>query len=130
MNNQIPKNWQMVVWESIYKTVYDLGKFFTPIIYAFAWLVILSLANRWLPIELIANDNFLIVYTLVFLFILITKSTSWSIGHEKFGIKGDSQSRVINYHSNDLWFDLFADNPELIKEEKVQKFIKEITNKK
>ncbi len=110
-----------------------IGNFFTPIIYAFAWLALLSLANNWLPKEIVTDDKFLGFFTIVFLFLLISKSTIWSIGHDKFGIKGDSRSRVINYHSGDngdSWFDLFADNPELLKDKEIQQLIKYLVERK
>lgn len=100
-----------------------------PIVYAFSWIVLLGIASFILPKEIILNDNFLIIYTLVFMLTLITKSTSWSIGHDKFGIKGDSRSRILNYHNGELWFDLFADNPELVKDEKVKELIEYLTKK-
>lgn len=108
---------------TFWKICQKIGGFLSPIIYAFVWLFFLHLATRWLPQKIIANDLFLALYSTVFLFTLISKSTSWSIGHDKFGIKGDSRAKVINYHHGDFWFDLFADNPELLKDKEVQKFI-------
>ncbi len=109
-----------------------IGSFFTPIIYALVWVGLLGLASIWLPQDLITNGYFLILYTIVFLFTTISKSTSWSIGHDKFGIKGDSRSRIINYHGDEegkFWFDLFADNPGLLEKTKIQDLIKFLTKK-
>lgn len=103
--------------------------FLTPIIYTFVWLLLLIVLSKNLPQEIIENNLFLPLYTIVFLFVLVAKFTSWSIGHDKFGIKGDARSRVINYHGKDYWFDLFADNPDLLKDDKIEKLLKLLTKK-
>ena len=108
-------------------------EFITPIIYAVAWIVILWLAYKLLPREIVADGRFQILFTIVFLFALISKSTSWTIGHDKFGIKGDSRSQIISYDSEEngkFSFDLFADNPDLLKNQKVQELIRELTKSK
>lgn len=113
------------------KRTKDVAIFLEPVIYSLTWIIFLGLSSLILPKEVISNGNFLIIYTLVFLFALITKSTFWSIGHEKFGITGDSRSRLINYHwGEDAWFDLFGDKEDLLKEEKTQKFILDVIDKK
>lgn len=104
-----------------------------PIVYSVAWILMLWFAGLFLPKEIVSNPYFLVLYTIVFLFIAISKSTSWSIGHEKFGIKGDSRSRIINYHGDEdgkFWFDLFADNPEQLKEEKIQALLRLLVKEK
>lgn len=121
-----------VSYEVVYKTASGVSKFVSPLIYGFTWLVLLNLAYQWLPPRITDNGTFLIIYTIVFLFALIAKSTAWTIGTEYFGIKGDSRSRIISYHGSgngDYWFDLFADNPELLKDEKVKELIKYLTKK-
>lgn len=106
-------------------------EFLSPILYAFFWLVLLFVTSLWIPEQVILKDQFIPFLTIVYLFTLIIKSTSWAIGHEKFGIKGDSRSRVINYHRGEtgeksVWFDLFADNPNLLNNEGIRNFIKEL----
>lgn len=132
MQNPLDKVKIKVSYELVYKSFSAIAKFVSPVIYGFTWLGLLSLAYHWLPPQVTENDAFLIIYTIVFLFALIAKSAAWTIGTEYFGIKGDSRSRLINYHGSgngDYWFDLFADNPELLKDEKVREFIKYITKK-
>lgn len=113
----------------IYGELKKLGVFLAPIIYTFIWLFLLIALSKNLPKEIIENNLFLPLYTIVFLFVLIAKFTSWSIGHEKFGIKGDARSRIINYHGKDYWFDLFADNPDLLREDKIKELLKLLTKK-
>lgn len=97
-----------------------LGNFLTPIIYLFVWFIFIKLSTDYLSLKLLDNDLYLVLSFLILLFGLIAKSTSWSIGHEKFGAKGDSRARVINFHGSEhFWFDLFADNPEILKEKKL-----------
>lgn len=110
--------------------VSDLVVFLSPILYSFVWLVLLILAAGFLPLSVVGNEWFVIIYTIVFLFTTVAKATTWSIGHEKFGIKGDSRARVINYHGGqDRWFDLFADNPDLIKDKSIRNYTLRLAGK-
>jgi len=49
--------------------------------------------NLGLPID----GTFLFVSLVILFFGIISKSTSWAIGHEKFGIKGDSTSKKVEF---------------------------------
>lgn len=69
-------------------------KFITPIIYLLTWVLIVKFAQSLgLPID----GTFLFVSLVILFFGIISKSTSWSIGHEKFGIKGDSTSKKVEF---------------------------------
>ena len=109
------------------ETLQKIGELLTPIIYALVWVLLLLFAGLFLPKEIINNPYFLPLYTIVFLFVAVSKSITWSIGHDKFGIKGDSRSKIINYHGDEegkFWFDLFGDNSALLKDKKIQDLIK------
>src|SRR3989338_10501364 len=104
--------------QEIPKILQSVAKFFSPIVYLLIWYLFLILLSKNIPSLSFNSDSVLFVSFVVFSLGLITKSTAWLIGHEKFGLKGDSRSRIINFHKNDsgdYWFDLLADNPELLK---------------
>lgn len=109
------------------------GSFISPIVYLAVWFLFLKLSSDNIVIIRQNPELFLSLSFLVYVFLLIIKSTTWSIGHTHFGLKGDSRARLIGYHKEDAdnyWFDLFADNPELLKDDKVKDLIEElITNK-
>lgn len=92
--------------------------FSVPILYLFAWIVMLKLAKEWLGSDVLENNLFLVT-TLVIIFMgIITKSTSWSIGGEK-GIKGDSLGKYVEFHSggNPPWdYKLFIENENTAKD--------------
>ncbi|MEK9201200.1 MAG: hypothetical protein AAB909_04485 [Patescibacteria group bacterium] len=112
------------------KIIRGFGNFLSPIIYLSVWYLFIKLSSKEIPQIVVNSDTFLFLSFVVFVFGLVTKSTSWSIGHEKFGIKGDSHGKLISYHrgdSGDTWFDLFTDNPDLL--EKNKDFIEKLTSK-
>lgn len=108
------------------KNIKNFISFLIPIIYLGVWYLFI----KFVSLDTINNqDLFLTLSFLILVFGIITKSAIWSIGHEKFGIKGDSRSKVINYHKNevgDSWFDLYGDNPDIVTDKEVQQFIKEL----
>lgn len=123
------KNLEKLDFEKLLKS---LGSFLSPILYLFVWYFFLKISLESIPLAESQQGMFLILSFLIFIFGFVVKSTSWSIGHDKFGIKGDSRARIINFHRNDSgdsWFDLFADNSELLKDEKIRDLIKELTSK-
>lgn len=102
----------------------------SPLVYLGVWYLFIKFSFEELLFPSFNPDLFLFLSFLILVFSLIIRSTSWSIGHTSFGIKGDSRARIINYHkgeSGDFWFDLFADNPELLKEDKIKKLIESLT---
>jgi len=104
---------------------------FSPIVYLAVWFLFVKFSFDNFFYLNFNPDLFLFLSFLVLVFGLITKSTSWSIGHTSFGIKGDSRARIINYHKNesgDFWFDLFADNPELLEKEEIVSLIEKLTS--
>lgn len=111
----------------------SLGNFITPILYLCVWYLFLLFLTQNIPSLTFNSDTVLLLSFIIFTLALITKSSSWSIGHDKFGIKGDSRSRLLNFHkgeSADFWFDLFADNPDLIKDKDIQSLIEKLTSSK
>ncbi|OGJ16391.1 MAG: hypothetical protein A2632_02855 [Candidatus Pacebacteria bacterium RIFCSPHIGHO2_01_FULL_46_16] len=118
--------------QEIPKILQSVAKFFSPIVYLLIWYLFLILLSKNIPSLSFNSDSVLFVSFVVFSLGLITKSTAWLIGHEKFGLKGDSRSRIINFHKNDsgdYWFDLLADNPELLKDKDIREFIEKLTAK-
>lgn len=118
--------------QEVLKVLESVAKFCSPIFYLLIWYLFLILLSKNIPSLSFNPDSVLFVSFTVFSLGLITKSTAWSIGHDKFGLKGDSRSRIINFHKNDSgdsWFDLFADNPDLLKDKEIREFIKELTVK-
>lgn len=72
----------------------SIWRFLTPIIYLFVWILLVKFA---VVLGLPINASFLGI-TLIILFLgILSKSTSWSIGHEKLGIKGDSTSKKVEF---------------------------------
>lgn len=71
----------------------------TPILYLLVWIYVLKVSKDTLGLTVDASFQ---IITLIILFIgVISKSTSWNIGHEKFGIKGDTLGRTnLNVHFN------------------------------
>ncbi|MBI4004584.1 hypothetical protein HY358_00440 [Candidatus Roizmanbacteria bacterium] len=123
-------NREKVNWNT---TLISLGRFFTPIIYLSIWGIFLFLIAKNIPSLTLYSDTVLFLSFVIFTLALISKSSSWSIGHDKFGLKGDSRSRIINFHkgeSGDFWFDLFADNPDLLKDKDVGQFVEKLTSNK
>lgn len=84
--------------------------FAVPIAYLLIWLLLMALA-KFLGIEI--STAFLLC-SLVILFIgVISKSTSWSIGHDKFGIKGDTTSKKVEFCADGVGtIKIFDDNTE------------------
>lgn len=72
----------------------DIIKFFTPVIYIFIWILLIKFAGF---LGLKVDDTFLIISLIILFFGTVSKSTSWAIGHDKFGVKGDSTSKKIEY---------------------------------
>jgi len=59
---------------------------------------------------------------------LVSKSTSWLIGHEKFGIKGDSTSKKIEFCADKIGtIKIFNDN--LDEMEKLMEKAGDVINK-
>lgn len=117
--------------QNVSKWLKSIGSFLSPIIYLLFWYFFLVFVSRNIPTLSFNSDTVLILSFVVFILGLITKSPSWSIGHDKFGVKSDSRSRLINFHkseSGDYWFDLFADNPEVLNKEEIRKLIEELTS--
>lgn len=109
-----------------------LGKYLESLSYFAVWILFICFL-KWLgvPTEQYAYE-LIISSLLVLLAGNITKHTSWRIGHDKFGISGDSRTRLINYHGNgngDFWYDLFADNKELLENESVRSFMLKLSQK-
>lgn len=76
------------------------------------------------------NDFFLTLSFLILFLGILTRSTSWQIGHTHFGIKGDTLGRFLNFHKDSdgsYWFDAFIDQPEKIKE--LKDLIEKLTKK-
>jgi hypothetical protein len=69
-------------------------KFITPIVYLLVWVLIIKFAK---DLGLQTDGVFIFVSLVILFFGIISKSTSWSIGHEKFGIKGDSTSKKVEF---------------------------------
>lgn len=130
-NSQTKNSNNQIGW----KFVKQIIEFSSPVLYALFWLLLLIGASEWLPEQITSDKQFLPIFTIVFLFALASKTTLWSIGHEKFGIKGDSRSKIINYHRGEngeksVWFDLFADNPDLLRDKDIRDLIKDLKDNK
>lgn len=113
------------------RIVYVVWQALSPLVYLSVWYYFVKFSFDNLLFPDFNPDLFLFLSFLILVFSLITKSTSWSIGHTSFGIKGDSRTRLLNYHkgdSGDSWFDLFGDNPELLKNEEIKALIKDLTD--
>lgn len=103
-----------------------IWSFFTPIIYLFIWILLIKFAGF---LGLRIDNSFLIISLIILFFGTLSKSTSWSIGHEKFGIKGDSTSKKIEFCADGIGtIKIFDDNLNVRKELMVEatKAIKEL----
>ena len=78
----------------IKKLIKVLWIFFEPIAYLLIWILLIKLAKS---LGLSIDGTFLLISLIILFFGIISKSTAWSIGHEKFGIKGDSTSKKIEF---------------------------------
>lgn len=65
-----------------------------PVAYLLIWLLLVALA-KFLGIEI--STPFLLCSLAIIFIGVISKSTSWSIGHDKFGIKGDTTSKKVEF---------------------------------
>ena len=105
--------------------------FITPIVYLLIWVMIIKFAKS---LGLQIDGVFIFVSLAILFFGVISKSTSWSIGHEKFGIKGDSTSKKVEFCADGVGtIKIFDDDMESREKlmTKAGKIIKELkTNEK
>ncbi len=104
----------------------SVWRFLTPIIYLLVWILLVKLAD---VLGLSIDASFLGISLIILFLSIISKSTSWSIGHEKFGIKGDSTSKKVEFCADGVGtIKIFEDDPtvreKLMKE--AGKIIKEL----
>lgn len=95
------------------------GNILVPIFYLFVWIGAIKLSETLLGLVLFDNDLFLILSFLILFLGIISRTTSWQIGHTHFGIKADTLGRFLNFHresDGSYWFDAFIDQPEKINE--------------
>jgi hypothetical protein len=110
----------------------QLIKYLESISYFFLWLFFLCILTK-LGINLEQHIKEIINTSAIILILgIITKSVSWKIGHDSFGLSGDSKTRIINYHGNgngDFWYDLFADDKELLKNKDIRNMVLTLSKK-
>lgn len=109
---------------------HGIPRWVIPILYLAVWFIFVWFCEKCLEFHLIEGDSFLIISFLVLVFGFIGSSTSWSIGHEKFGIKSDSRARIIFFHKNEKsWFDIYGDDTKRLEDEKFIEFVKSLIEK-
>ena len=93
-------NWKILI--------INIGKFIAPLVYLLLWVLIIKLAK---VLELQIDGIFLSISLAILFFGVISKSTSWSIGHDKFVIKGDSTSKKVEFCADGVGtIKIFEDN--------------------
>lgn len=98
----------MIKMNKIKNVVKSAWVFLAPVIYLFIWILLIRFArDLGLP-----TDGYFLTITLIILFFgILSKSTSWSIGHEKFGVKGDSTSKKVEFCADGIGtIKIFDDN--------------------
>ncbi len=110
-----------------------LGGIVIPLFYLLVWVSMVRFSEIILERQFFNNDLFLILSFLILFLGILTRSTSWQIGHTHFGIKGDTLGRFLSFHKDSddsYWFDAYIDNPEKIPElqDLITKLTKRITS--
>ena len=118
--------------EEIQSWIKQTSSYIASISYLFWWALFLwFLSQNGVPINQYPRE--LITSSIIILLVgVITKPTSWRIGHDTFGVSGDSRARIINYHGNgngDFWYDLFADTSDLLKDADIRSLILKLAKK-
>lgn len=87
-------------------------KLLIPIFYLSAWIVLLIIAQFWLGSNVVGSPAFLIASLSIIFIGIIGKSTSWAIGSDKVGIKGDSTSKRVEFCADGIsTIKIFDDDP-------------------